>query len=489
MNVEILAIGDPEKIKEIASEFVYVERDNTVIISVPKNLQNYTISCLSTENIKAMTITQFQKAFVNPKTFQQISQIARNSVFDWLYTGNDFFYMVFSSCFELCSIDKKTVKIVNSVEPITNAILSNNGSIYAFVRTQSVTFYISDMLELLLDIKLKSSFNSLLFSKDDKLCAISTSAAVQVYEIFTGKLVGSFPTQQFYFVENSIYLPESKSLISPYDLSSLRNLNIGEKSKNITTLHYKNQYASFIDGPAQKIIFNNGEIISKTMNHVKSFKFYFSGIRLFALLVKNPGGDDCYILESYSSDFISSIVFDNQILDIAVSDDFFVVQLSTFELQFYSREKKLFKKINSVIKDGPVKLSCQGGIFCIFDKSSGNVEFYDRDILRSVFSHPGCTDIEWSKNGIYVATFSYSDSAGCLVQIFNCNGLLMFKKVYNSLKAFKWRNYPDVSDEVQKQILEAHSINEIEETDEDEGKDIAHLLLEWKEYLLTKIKC
>lgn len=489
MNVEILAIGDPTKIKEIASEFVYAERDNTVLISVPKNLQNYTISCLSSENIKAMTITQFQKAFSNIKPLQPITSITNSAAFDWLSTGNDFFYLVFGSCFELCSIDKKTVKIVNTVEPINNAILSNNGAIYAFIRSQSVTFYIGDTLELLLDLKLDSTVNNLLFSTNDKLCAISTSTTVQVYNIFTGALVGTFPNQQFYFVGDSIYLPETQSLINITDISSIKNLGIVEKNKNIKTFHYKSQYASFIDDTSQKIIFNNGETISKTMTHVKNFKFHFSGSRLFALLVKNAGGEDCYILESYSSEFISSIVFDSQILDIAVSDDFFVLQLANFELQFYSREKKLFKKINSVVKDGPVKLSCQGGIFCIFDTYCGNIEFYDRDNLRSVFSHPGCTGIEWSKNGIYVATFSYSESAGCLVQVFNCNGILMFKKVYNSLKEFKWRNSPDISEEMQKQILEAHSINEIEEPDEDEGKDVAHLLLEWKNYLLTKIKC
>lgn len=475
MEVQIVAIGNPEKIIEIASEFIYVKKDNVFVISVPKNLQKYFISCLNSENILSYTYSQFKKLILPQKRSSSLSPVS--SIHDWFRNGSEYFFLKYSDVFELNLIDKKTVKQIHKIDPLSICKISKDGSIYAFVKNNSIGFYGGDELELIFDMKYDENIESVEFiedyeNKDRKYCVkISLTDRSFYYDIMRGIEIEPIINSNGSMYPNINSNGSIEPIISSNRTNPVENVIVDN-----------GRIARFVDGLNQKVIFDNGKITSKSMMHVKSIKFYFSKNRLFAFIIKNPGSGDIFIVESYLDGEITSTNIDSDILDISVSDDFFAVQLADFEVQFYVKEKYSFKKISSVKKNNPVKLSCFDTMCCVYD--SQNIEFYDRAVLKCGYS--GCSIMEWSPTGLYVAGFTYNSSGGSLLQIFNCNGALMFKKVYNGLVDFGWRGIPEIDEKEKKRILEEHKIDEIEENDEDEGKDKEELIEEWREYLTIK---
>lgn len=495
MEIEVVAIGDPVKIEPVISNFLHCKQGNVFFISVPKTLQGYIISCLTSEKIKAMTYAQFKKFLSGPRSIRDLLSISAEEAFGWLRAGVDFFYVTYGNCFEMNSIEKKKIHNIHKIEPISQCFVSNNGAIYGFIKGQLASFFIGDELELIYEIKLDSTVDSIGYSEDDGLAALVTAETVSVYDIFRGLLICMFPAQPFYLSEDSIYFRTSDQRVLLTDgklENAMEKMTSKEKTGSFSAFKMGRE-AKFLDAEPQQIMYSGvrpyGQPTVKRMAYVKNVDFYFGKSRLFAVITKNPGSGNVYLIESYLNEEITSLTLDSKVLDISVSDDFFVLQLSSYEVHFYAKDKYSFKRVETIKKEGPVKFSCFDTLCCLYSTSSGNIEFYDNAVLRTMYSHSGCTGIEWSPNGLYVATFSYSATSGCLVQIFNNNGMLMFKKVYNSLSKFGWRSTPEINKETRQRILKEHSLNEIEENDSDGmDKDAQLLLKEWKSYLASRIK-
>jgi len=512
MDAELIAIGDPLKIKPIISKFLYTSANDAFVISVPRNLLKYISNCLASEGVKALPLPAFRKALGPTKDSLPLAPLDSSAAYAWLRTGSAYFHVTYNGVFEMNSLDRKAVNTVNRVESVSMCQVSPGGAIYAFMRGAAVSFCIGDSLELIFDLKLGEAVEGVVFSEDESVAAVQTALTVQVCDIFRGCVVYEFPTEPFSLFDNgrSVYLHDSGIELSinnnlvdlaaldkadsmPHKVeSTLDKVDSAHKADSIKTKSirsYKNnKVAMFLNGEFQKIIYKDNSTTTKSVTHVKSVRFLFANTRLFAFLTKNPGSGDFYVLESYANGEVTSLSLDFDILDIAVSDDFFVLQLSNLEVQFYARVKYGFGLVQAVRKDGRAKLSCFGTLCCIFNSATNNVEFYDRAVLRSVYAHPGCTDIEWSQDGLYVSVFSYSETAGCLVQVFNSNGVLMFKKVYNCLSSFGWRRHREVGEDEKERILKEHSLGEVEEKDEDGDKDKEILAREWREYLLELVR-
>lgn len=492
MDIEVIAIGNAEIIQNIVSDYTFVEKNGIFLISIPKNLYKYTLNQFKSSNIETLEYSQYLQSINASCSNSTISPINSEEAFKWFKSGTDFFSTISGNKFEMHSIDNKNVKVVSSAEPITKCFMSNDGCIYGFIRGHSVSFHSGDDLDLIWDNKLENAPIKIIYSENNNFVGISTSTNTLIYDIFKGLLLGSINSTEFYFVNDSIYYCDTFiDLTKPFEKNEINLKNLKIEPKGISSVVFdKNRKAQFIDGQLQKIVFNPGngaDEIVKNHTNVKKIDFHFSESRLFALIVKNPGKEDHYSVESISNGEITSTTFDSKVIEISVSDNYFAVQLENFKTKFYIKEKHGFKLINSFKKEGPVVIAIKNFVCCLFDTSSNSVEFYDRGELRTTFSHPGCTNIKWSESGLYVATFSYSVNSGCLVQVFDCNGTLMTKKVFNALREFNWRSFPEISEDERKRTLSEHSLDEIEEAVDAETINRQLLLKEWKDYLMSKI--
>lgn len=491
MEIEILAIGDPLKIKPIVADFLHSQKDNAFLVSVPKKLQKFLVSCFATEGIKAFPLPLFKKFFLPHKNSPQIHKITPTA-FNWTKTGNAYFHLSYNGIFEMISLDRRIVKTVAKIEGISKCFMSNNGTIYAFIRGNLITLCIGDELNLIYDNKFDEIIGNVYFNDQDTLIGVECENFIYIYDIFKGLLIKKFNKEKFSFINNGTktYLDDNTKIYLHHS-NKIINLNDNNEylEQNNFREYNKGKMASFIDGEYQKIIYNdNGKITSKSISHAIEIRFFFSKKRLYAVLTKNPGSNNFYILESYAEGQVISLNLEFRIEEISVDDDYVVIQLSDQTVEFYSREKHTFVLLNRIEREGKVILSQCGALSGIFDSSTNNVEFYDKGILRSIYAHTGCSGIEWSLDGLYAAAYSLNETGGSLVQIFNNNGVLVYKKVYNGLERFGWRGDVWPSEEEVKRILGEHKLEEIEEKDEDEDKDRDILVREWKEYLSRFIR-
>lgn len=485
MNVEVIAIGNAEIIKDNIKGYSYINENDIFVVSIPSSYVKTLIYNLNTNGVKAFLYNQYLKILQTNQKLKNINKIEDN-VYEWIKTGLHYFYCNYSNSFELFSLDKKDVKSVSKIENISKCQISNNGAIYGFIKGELVNFYIGDSLKLVIDLKMDDIVEDLEYNQDDSIVAVKTSSHIYFYDIFKGKKLALIEKQPFAFVKEGIYFEKIDRFINDY--SDLQNTTVNSVTDEIKSfsVYKKDKIARFENNRnLQKIIFNDsGKITSKTQTYVKKIEFLFAEKRLFALITKNISGSDQFIIESYCDGEITLNIFENKFINVAVSDSMLIVQDSTHRIYFYIKERYTFRLHKKIKKTGPVLISAKNNVCVIYDENNSLIEYYDKGNLRSAFNQDKCTNISWCENGLYVATYSCSENLGCMVQIFNNNGFLMFKKIFNSLKSFSWRGYPELDLNVKEEILKNNPIEEENETEEIKDKD--DLLAEWKGYLLFK---
>lgn len=492
MNTEIVAIGDRAKIRDIVRRFDHAEDGDVFVASIPSTQCRSVIASLVREGVTAVTHKQFLKTIQTTQKYVPLQKVDGAKAFEWLRTGLEFFSVIYSNSFEMCSIDRRDVKVLNKVEQIGNCTMSNNGAIYGFVRGLSASFHINDSLDLVFDVKLEETIESVTFDPTDSFVALRTPSSVVLYDIFRGACLGSFEAQPFHFASDSIHLC-AQDLTCKLDSIELTPIiegvsKMGRDGSRQLTACDKNRTARFVDGKIQRIVYDNaGHIMSKTHAYIKDVQFLFSNNGLYALITKNTGSQDQHMLENFKDNKITTLNLDSRPESISVSDDLFVLQGSDFEVGFFLRDGYVFRKVKGIRKEGPVLIALRNNTCAIYDSETGHVEFYDKTELRSVYSHPDCASLLWSQSGLYLASFSTSEFSGCLVQVFDNNGVLMFKKVFGSLRNFSWRPYPEPDQKTKERILQEHEAEAL--VDETENiKDTSDMLAEWKSYLLSKIQ-
>lgn len=490
MNSEIIAIGNPTKIHKIVKEFTFTEDNEVFVISVPTFRLKSVLSMLANDSIKAFTYKQYQRILETTQKFEPLEEIDREKSFEWLRTGNEYFHCTYANSFEICSIDKKTVNVVTKVEPVGKCFMSNNGAIYGFANGSSASFHIEDSLKKIFDMKLDDPIELISYSEDDSFVALHCKEDVLIYDLFKGIQVVSFPNQPFSFFKNSLYFRDCDTLIDLNDSDfsgKLQSLSMKEETRSFSQYDH-NRIARFEDGPIQKVIYDNlGSATVKTHTYTTKIEFHFAETRLYALITKSIGKTEHFIIESYLNGEITSLPLGFNPIAISVSDKTFVVQDEEYTVSIYSKEKYTFRKLKTIKKRCPQLISIRSNVCILYDKDLSTIEFYDKGTLRSAFNQNTCTDISWSKSGLYVSAFSCSTSSGGLMQIFNINGQLMYKKIYSCLSKFSWRSFVDIDLETKIDILKNHE-DEFVEDEIDEQKDTSDLLAEWKAYLLSKIQ-
>lgn len=484
MNAEVVLIGNPEIIRKRIEDYLFVEKENVFVGTVPSSFCKTLFSDLSEFNIIALKYSDYLAILDRVISYTPLLEINPDNVYSWLRTGCHYFYCSYNNLFELFSVDKKIVASIKKLENVEKAFNSPDGSLFALVNNSNVNFHIEDSFKLISSYKLNCKILNVTIDAKNFVSAIVTSDLIYFFDILKSELIGTFKNVDFQFLDGKIFLPLHDHFINYDDIrNNFRIENITQKYQNSLCEDGK---TAFFDFKNQKIIFNDSQnTFVKSQAYVKNAKFYLAKKRLYALIVKNLGGEDQYLIESYYNKTVTLNSFKNPIINSSFSESMFFILDSEYNLEFYNKEQYNFQCIKSIKKKGHCLLSAKGDMCVVYDPDSAIIEFYDKGVLRSAFNQDFCTDIKWCDSGLYVCVYSSSDNIGCMVQVFNINGLLMFKKIFNSLKDFEWRNFLSIEASLKKEILEN---NLIEVQEEEEFKDKYDLFSEWKGYLLSKIQ-
>lgn len=491
MNTEIVAIGDAAKIRDIVGDFDHVEEDDVFVASVPSTCCRSIIASLTSEGIRAVPYRQFLKTIQSAQKYTPLTKIDSAEAFRWFRTGLEFFGVTYSGSFEMYSVDRKDVRACTRADQIGSCTMSNNGAIYGFARGLSASFHANDSMDLIFDVRLEEAIESMVFNPTDTYVALRTSSTVELYDIFRGRFLGSFKAQPFHLTAEHIHLC-GDDIVCRFDSADLgciadRIDRLELRPSRRVVACDKDRVARFTDGKIQRIVYESAKCtMSKTYAYIKDVQFVFSDNGLYVLITKNTGSHDQYILENFMDNKIATLSLDFRPELISVSDSQLVLQSSDFEVGFFSRDRYTFRKVKSIRKEGPVLVALRNSVCAIYDSESGHIEFYDKMELRSAYSHPDCAGLLWSQSGLYLGSFCRSETSGCLVQVFDSNGVLMFKRVFGSLKDFSWRPFASIDQETRERILEEHCEEDIME-DTEEARGVDELLAEWKSYLLSKI--
>lgn len=478
MNTHLVAIGDVDRIKKIIGGRVFVEEGDTVVFSAPPGDHPALLKELQREDIQACAYSQCKRLMESTVRYIPLREYDSAAVYDWQKTGRVFFAITYSGTFDMCAIDKSDVHVVNKIEPVVGGFLSTTGAIMGFVRGNIVSLHVNDSLDKLLDIKVAEPVEELAFDPSDRYLGMRGEASTYIYDMLTGRELYVCKRQSFYFAGDRVCFHDGELLLESGAFER------GVRSSTIKTSG--DRIARFVDGKLQQIVFATPRGV-QTKNHSSIVKaeFHFSESKLYALITKKIGNEHQYILESYSGEDITINRLESYPTSITVADSSFIVADTQNNLSFYRKERYNFTLVRTIKKEGGAVVSARNGMACVYDSSSQAIEFYDRGVLRSVYSHHGCTSISWSESGLYVAAFACSSASSSLVQIFNCNGKLIYRKTYNKLTAFQWRPFLKMTEE---QKAAVGPPPETQDDDVCEAFDVTTLLSEWKGYLLSKIQ-
>ncbi|EJW04899.1 hypothetical protein EDEG_00119 [Edhazardia aedis USNM 41457] len=277
----------------------------------------------------------------------------------------------------------------------------------------------------------------------------------------------------------------------------------GQKISNVEIYYaYNNIEVLVTSGKTKKMLIYKDKKLFKTRNcaNVEEIKFYNSSNRLYCFTMKVVAEREIYLIESFLDDQITVTQIDSKIVDAKFADTFFVIFNTKNELKFFNfGVNSTFEIVGSYKKKHKVLLSLKHKMCALYDYNSDSIEFYDKGKKLRIFSHPNCNKITWAKSGLYYITAGVQSSAGGgLVQIFDCNGKFLCKRVFNKLENISWRPFVSLKkinkllyDKVKNNInAETECIkDELNEVFTDTKKETAELLLQkWKDFIANKKK-
>lgn len=498
----ILVIGNGETVSQAISQLLgttlHAKNSNVFLLPSANWIDSEVLASLrSNEHIQVLTYEQYKKALGYKPRHKELARFNTETPYDWLRTGCEHFSVFYSGQFDLFSARKDEVVLVDQIESLDLAVISCTGALFAFVRKQSVGIYINCDYQLVYDFKLSEDVKSVMFDPHDKYIAIITNNSIEIYDIFKGLLLYESKTKfkcDVIFTDDGIYIGDQfyklddsfDRIKSDLDKISLDANNLRVKLNIKTDLSGK-RIAKFLFSKPQQLIYQeNGSVFNKNQMNVSNVQFFYSKTRLYALLTKQLGNTTQYSIESYSGKNITANLLSCKPLTVAFSDSGFTILTNRHELQFYKREKYNYTLKKSILKKGGGIISMMDDVVCFYDVVSQNVEFYDSFVLRSVHSLASCTNLVWSQSGLYVAAFASDELVGSILQIFNLNGKLVFKKTFSRLTSFQWRTYAEPTKEELEILNGSCEYEESDSKEDEQTMDVALLVSQWKAYLQSK---
>ncbi|ELQ74499.1 hypothetical protein THOM_2594 [Trachipleistophora hominis] len=180
-----------------------------------------------------------------------------------------------------------------------------------------------------------------------------------------------------------------------------------------------------------------GKII--TRRHPQStIKIFWTRNRCYAHISKRIGEREKCFIESYS-DFVTVNEI-GSLKDVKFADQSFLVDDG--RVQYYELRNKRFVVVNTV--EG-------ADCFDLFDHlyvlgCDEKVKFFDRKTLY--MEHNLIAErIEFSRSGLFVGIVSANQ-----VNMFDCNGCLIYKRIFSDIKEFKFLNFVRLDEQTKKEI-------------------------------------
>ncbi|KAH9411284.1 hypothetical protein HK407_06g11140 [Ordospora pajunii] len=448
------------------------------------------------EGVSAYSLSEFYGAIAaKDKEYVPLKRFDKNEFVDFQFSGGEQFIVRTDSEFSVYDQQSKEMTILNNFKMGGKCNASDDGVFVGIFQANAVEIRAGQRLEVLGVLHTDGDVKRIAFSRCSRYLAVHTVKGVELWDVMKNMcmLKKACELSNEYgvygnavFDEGLMYLSRSTVVFS---LELGREIEASDRYAGVKSVQQeRNQIVAFSEGRVQKIEYKMDEYrFTKTHANIDEIRFFFAKSRCFALMAKSIQKERIYFLESYGRDGITQTQLTGNIEQVAVSDGFFVVANSENVIFFYSRTKFGFKLMKEVRKEDCVILALQDNICCVYDTDSGNIEFYDNSNLRTTYTHHLCTEIVWSYSGLYVCSCSTGSCSSGLVQVFNRNGKLLWKKVFSGLILFAWRPFTWISEDEKAKALSEFSgeiSSEIDSDGEDASKE--ELLLRWKNYLLSK---
>ncbi|TBU18565.1 hypothetical protein CWI42_060480 [Ordospora colligata] len=499
MNNQVVLLGlekDEINIPEI-TDANSVHEDEVCVVQMKTSHQVYTLlkKLEGIEGVRAYSLSEFYGTIaVKDKEYAPLKRFEKKEFVEFQFSGDEQFIVRCNNEFSVYDQQSKQMTIINKFKMNGKCKASDDGIFVGIFQSNSVEIRAGQRLYVFSILHTDGDVMKITFSQCSRYLGVYTTKGVELWNVMKSKCIlktgyevkNEHGINSVVFDEGMMYLAGSKIVFS---LNLEREVEPSDKYENIkSVLQERNQIVSFSDGRVQRIVYKMEEYkFTKTHANIDEIRFIFAKNRCFALIAKTINKVWIYFVESYGRDGITQTQLTGKIEQIAASDGFFVAVNSENVVFFYSRTKFGFKLMKEVRKEDGVIVALQDNICCLYDMDSGNIEFYDNSELRSTYTHHQCTEIVWSQSGLYVCSFSTGNCSSGLVQVFNRNGKLLWKKVFNGLMLFIWRPFMPISEDEKAKALSEFSGEISDEIDNDgEGANKEELLSRWKNYLLSK---
>ncbi|CAD25405.1 hypothetical protein [Encephalitozoon cuniculi GB-M1] len=494
MNNRVLIIGlDQNKrdLPEITPDNS-LSRDGLCIVQLKTSQQvSLLLRRLGTlPRVRAYSLKEFYSIIeTEDKEYVPLKRLEPKEFIDFQFSGCEEFVVLNNGVLSLSEQKNKEFEEIGTFRGVSKCTASSDGIFVCFFIGNAVEIRTGRRLDVFSRIALEDEVTGVTFSPDNKFVMISTRKETGVWDTFKNECIvreqggqrnAMFDGDRVYFLNKNkaFSLPSGKEIEPDAELAVVRDVR-----------RHGDQRIEFSDGRVQRIRYSIGEHkLSKTHANIEEIKFYFSDKRCFALLTKSIQKKKVQFVESYGADGITLTQLEGCAEQMEVSDKMFAIVDSTQALLFYSRDKFGFNVTKEIKKEDDVLIALCGEVCCVYDSDTGNIEFYDNGELRSAYTHQSCTEIAWSHSGLYVASISAGDCSSGLVQMFNRNGRLLWKKVFNKLALLMWRPFVRISEEEKAKAMEQFEGSTTDDTGEEEEctTDIDGLLSKWKSYLISK---
>ncbi|AFN83132.1 hypothetical protein EROM_060380 [Encephalitozoon romaleae SJ-2008] len=494
MNNQILIIGlDQEKnsLPEITPDNSLF-RDGLCIVQL-KTSQQAGLLLRKLENfshVKAYSLKDFYDTMSSEdKEYVPLKKLEPREFVDFQFSGREQFVILNNGILSLFEQKNKEFEEISGFNDVRKCMVSNDGVFVCFLVDSTIEIRVGRRLEVFSKIKLNDEVVDVSFSPDNKFIVVFTRKETSVWSTFKNECLvrQQGGKGEIAFDEDCVYFLDKGKAFS---LSLGKEVALDQKLSNVKFIKYHNdQKVEFSSDRVQRIRYTKGEHkLSKSHANIEEIKFHFSENRCFALITKNIQKKNVQFVESYGMDGITLTQLEGCVEQMEVSDKMFAIVDSKQTLLLYSRDKFGFNMIKQIKKEDDLFIALYDEICCVHDSDTGNIEFYDNGELRSAYSHPSCTSILWSHSGLYAASASAGDCSSGLVQMFNRNGKLLWKKVFNRLSLLMWRPFIRIPEEDKAKAIEQFegTVTDEVSSSEEHTVDVDELLSKWKSYLISR---
>lgn len=487
MGCEIILLGEEISQDDFQSygEENVVVRGNIAIV----NLKNSTLAHRFSQEMKrigkyeVLSLEEYEGIMKSEtKEYENLESIEYRECIDWQFEGHENFLVMNDNTLSVWDVDNDNVIKEEDGAVTGSVVLSSNGLFIANYVGNNLVLYTGKNRKIFNDLEFKEDISKVEFNDTDTFILVYTSLRTYLVEVYTGEIKKEISESSCSFDITGEYVIVDSSI--RVNTATLEEDKLPEDMEKIRVRH--GQMMMYSNDRVQRIFYESKlGTQKKTLANVTHVDFIFSKNRAYALMTKSIKGGVSYSLETFSHDLITINNIESEIKKIKVSDESFVTYDANKNVTFYKLDKYNFRKIKQIQKEDDVVISVSGSIFCIFDGEHDNVEFYDGGELRSVYSHQGCTNIIWSETGLYCASISRSTG---LTQLYNSNGKLFWKKIFNRILNFQWRPFYKLNKE-EKELARNYDIGEYKkpfDTSATTESNLDELISEWKSFLIEK---